>query len=333
MRQIAKVSAAGDPRAVRSVPFVTGNERRPPVVNVGHAPVLHKAIPLSFLPPSMSRYSPISLRLDFDPRRDGFSFGNRYTWTPDDLALLAGRLRGVSSVPVALSTALGGLASGARGGWAGLAVGAGLGRLGVGDGLVQSIARRWPTFGLCGGMALAAIERWPARDVPTADLALGPLRPLLRKRQERTLRASLPRFAGWWLRARASRGPDGWAGPLEAELDRLQATLAQGRPALVGLVGDAPDPFALHQVVAFGLDRRGALEATVEVYDPNAPGQTRTITTAASDRAGGSAIATTIPTGVHAGRAHISTRPHHLAHLFVIDVDAVPGRRLASAGA
>lgn len=269
----------------------------------------------------MSRSPATPIRLDFDPRRDGFSFGNRYTWTPDDLDLLTRRLRPLSSVPVALGAALGGLVSSTRGGLAGLALGAGLGKVGAGDGVVKAIAQRWPTFGLCGGMALAAIERWPARDVPTSDLAPTPLRPLLRKRQERTLRASLPRFAGWWLRARASSGPDGWAGPLEHELDQIERTLLAGRPALVGLVGDAPDPFALHQVVAFGLDRRGPVDATISIYDPNAPGQTRTITTAASDRAGGSAISTTIPTGIHKGRAHISTRPHHLAHLFVIDVD------------
>ena len=262
------------------------------------------------------------LLLDFDPARDGFSFGNRYTWTPDDLDLLSRRLRPLSAVPVALASALGGRAASRPGGVAALAVGAGLGKAGAGDGLVRAVAQRWPTFGLCGGMALAAIERWPARDVATAELEPGPLRPLLRKRQERTLRASLPRFAGWWLRARASRGPDGWAGPLAAELDRVEETLRAGRPALIGLVGDSPDPFALHQVVAYGLDRRGRLDATLTVYDPNAPRQSRTITTQPAERSGGSAISTTIPTGVRDGRAHISTRPHHLAHLFVIDVDA-----------
>ena len=264
--------------------------------------------------------SPSSIRLDFDPARDGFSFGNSYTWTEGDLEVLSKKLRPLSSVPVGLAAALGGRASGRTpGAVAALAVGAGLGRAGAGDGLVQAVARRWPTFGLCGGMALAAIERWPSRGVPTAELRPGPLRALLRKRQERTLRASLPRFAGWWLRARASRGPDGWAGPLRAELDRVHGSLAAGRPALVGLVGDAPDPFALHQVAVFGIERHTPLEATLQVYDPNAPGQTRTITTSAGDRPGHSAISTTIPTGTHGGRAHISTRPHHLAHLFLIE--------------
>ncbi len=268
----------------------------------------------------LSRPGPVSIHLDFDPQRDGFSFGNRYTWTDGDLAILSKRLRPLSAVPVALAAAAGGRATGrTAGAAAALAAGAGLGTAGAGDGIVQAVARRWPTFGLCGGMALAAIERWPARDLPTSDLKADPLRALLRKRQERTLRASLPRFAFWWLRARASRGPDGWAEPLQAELDRVRESLASGRPALVGLVGDAPDPFALHQVVAFGIERSGPLDAVLQVYDPNAPGQTRTITTAPGGRPGHSAISTTIPTGLHGGRAHISTRPHHLAHLFVID--------------
>ncbi len=259
--------------------------------------------------------------LDFEPSRDGFSFPNRYTWTDDDLGVLASRLRAVTAVPVALGAGLGGAVSGPVGGLAGLAVGAVLGRAGLGDGVVRTVAQRWSTFGLCGGMALAAIERWPQSDgaVATADLRPGPLRALLRRRQERTLRASLPRFAGWWLRALASRNPDGWADALGQELDRVEARLGAGRPVLLGLVGDAPDPFALHQVVAFGIERRGPLAATLSVYDPNAPGQTRTVTTAPTSP-GRAAIATTLPTGrAPTGRVHISTRPHHLAHVFVID--------------
>ena len=263
-----------------------------------------------------------SHRLDFDPARDGFSFPNRYRWTDADLETLASKLRPASTVPVALGTAVGGLASGPVGGLVGLAVGAGLGRLGLGDGLVRQVARRWETFGLCGGMALAAIERWPLAEgaVPTAELRPDPLRALLRRRQERTLRASMPRFVGWWLRARASRSGDAWAGPLEAELDRVEAALRDGRPALLGLVGDAPDPFSNHQVVAFGIDRRGPLDATLDVYDPNAPGRTRTVSTSASTRPGRARIATTLPTGRGAGgRVHISTRPGHLQHVFVIE--------------
>lgn len=262
-----------------------------------------------------------ALRLDFDPARDGFAFRNSFTWTDDDLGLLATRLRGVSAVPVALGAALGGAASGARGSVAGLAAGAALGRLGWGDGLVRAVARRWPSFGLCGGMALAAVERWPSRGTPTADLAAEPMRALLRKRQERTLRASLPTFAAWWLRALRAGEQGPFADALGRELDAIEARLGEGRPVVLGLVGDAPDPFALHQVVVFGIDRRGPLAATLAVYDPNAPGQTRTITTAPGARPGTTALSTTMRTGRGpTGRAHVSTRAGHLSHVFVVDV-------------
>ena len=286
--------------------------------------------------PGMS-LSPHTVRLDFDPARDGFSFPNRFSWTDEDLATLGARVRPLSAASVALATTVGGVLGGrllggkGRGAVAGLAAGAALGWGGGADGLVRTLARRWKTFGLCGGMALAAIERWPRREgaVPTADLQQDPLRALLRRRQETTLRASLPRFAGWWLRARAERDPDGpFASALRRELDRVVETLRAGRPALVGLIGDAPDPFALHQVVVYGIERRGPLDATVYVYDPNAPGQPRTITTSASPKRGRTRVSTTLPTGTSeaTGRVHISTRPHHLAHVFVIDVDGA-GRR------
>lgn len=239
------------------------------------------------------------------------------------MAILAGALRAASGVPVALSAAAGGLVGGrGRGGVAGLAAGLGLARLGAGDGLVRAVAQRWPSFGLCGGMALAAIERWPARGrVPTSELRPGPLRALLRRRQETTLRASLPAFARHWLRARLpGNTPEGpFAADLRRQLDAVETALGSGRPALVGVVGDAPDPFSQHQVVVFGIERRGPLDATLDVYDPNAPGKTRHITTAS---AGGSRtqISTDLTTGRGAdGRARISTRPGHLAHLFVID--------------
>ena len=286
----------------------------------------------------------VSVALDFDPARDGFSFGNRFEWTDADLDVLAAALRPVSALPFALGGALGGALSGANGRDAnrrganrrggvgaasGAAVAGGLGWAG-GGGLVRAVARRWPSFGLCGGMALAAIERWPARGrLATADLDRGPMRALLRRRQEATLRASLPRFARYWALARfvPSATPHApLADDLERELDVLVDTLRSGRPALLGLVGDAPDPFALHQVVAFGVERRGPLDATLQVYDPNAAGQTRRITTTGAGR-GRTSISTDMATGLRAdGRAHISTRPGHLSHLFVIGMENGEGK-------
>lgn len=267
--------------------------------------------------------SPVRLRLDFDPARDGFAFRNRFEWAEADLAALDRRLRPLSAGAVGAAVGLGGVVAGPVGGVVGAVLGAAVGATGVGGALVRSVARRWGSFGLCGGMALAAIERWPASGrVPTSALPSETMRPLLRTRQEATLRASLPRFAAEWVRARR-------AGPREApnalslarELDRIAATLASGRPALVGLVGDAPDPFANHQVVVFGIDRTGPVAATLDVYDPNAPGRTQWIRTGAGQKPGTTNVKTNLPTGRRAdGSVHISTRRNGLSFLFEIRV-------------
>ena len=272
-------------------------------------------------PPAAPPATDGAVTLDFDPARDGFSFANRFEWTDADLDALSAALRPLAALPFAASGAVGGRLGGAAS--AGAAVGAGLG-WGLGDALVRSTARRWSTFGLCGGMALAAVERWPARGrLATSALERGPIRALLRRRQEATLRASLPRFARYWALVRFAPGATPHAplaGALAAELDRVEAALRAGRPALLGVVGDAPDPFQNHQVAAFGVDRRGRLDATLQVYDPNAPGQTKTITTAAAPGGQRTAISTDMDTGRRPdGRVHVSTRPGHLSHLFVID--------------
>ena len=269
---------------------------------------------------------PARLVLDFDPARDGFSFGNAFQWTETDLSFLAERYRRLTTAAVGLVGALGG---GAAGGLLGAVAGAGAsgaaGRAGVGDGLLRSTVRRWNSFGLCGGMALTAIERWQGSGrVPTSALRPEPLRMLLWRRQQQTLDASLATFARLWARVRFVPGNTPHAplaDELAAELDRIVASLAKGRPALVGLVGDAPDPFALHQVVVFGIERRGRLSATLSVYDPNAPGRTRSIQTRRALEAGRTCLTTDMPTGRRpSGRCHISTRPGELSHLFVIEV-------------
>jgi hypothetical protein len=174
-------------------------------------------------------------------------------------------------------------------------------------------------------MSLTAIQRWssPGR-VPTSRLERDPLRPLLRRNQEVTLRASLLTFARLWLRVRLTPGavPDApLTAELARELDRIEQAIRAGRPVLTGLVGDAPDPFALHQVVVFGIERTDALTARLDVYDPNAPGATRTIYTAPAPAPGRTRLRTDMRTGPLAGGgAHISTRPGHLSHVFVIDV-------------
>src|SRR5690606_13569350 len=128
--------------------------------------------------PSLSAMPFSERRLDFIPERDGFSFPNAFTWTPLDLDFLSRWFRPVS-LPVAAALPASGAAL--AGGWRGLAAGAlvgvGLAQAGLGAGLVRGAARRWRSFGLCGGMACVAAQRWPHRGgLPTAELQPNPMR-------------------------------------------------------------------------------------------------------------------------------------------------------------
>lgn len=257
----------------------------------------------------------VQARLDFDPARDGFAFPNSFRWTETDFVSLNEALRPVTRSFVAALPAVGGLLSGGLRGLAGgVVVGAAL--TPFGGAAVRGTAQRWSTFGLCGGMALAAAERWPLKaGLPTAELRAEPMRRLLWRRQMRTLRASGPTFVRHWTAARLGR-PTSADALLQAWAD-IRAQIDAGQPAVVGLVGDAPDPFAQHQVLAFGYagaDDRG----TLFVYDPNAPGEEHTIAfTVAGNRAH---ITTDLPTGPTAAGYHVSTRAGLLAMLFRIDV-------------
>ncbi len=255
-------------------------------------------------------------RLDFDPARDGFAFPNAFRWTAPDLNVLDRLLRPVAVSAAAALPAAGAAVTGrGRGSATGAALGAVLSPA-LGAGLVRAAAQRWASFGLCGGMALAAAERWPRRaGLPTAELQQQHVRLLLWRRQARTLRASGATFLRYWLAARLGRPTS--AASLLAEWTAIREQIDAGRPVVLGLVGDAPDPFAQHQVLAFGYagtDDRG----TLSVYDPNSPGQEKTIafTTAGTH----ARITTDLPTGPTArGGYHIDTQPGQLHMAFVVD--------------
>lgn len=257
-------------------------------------------------------------RLDFDPARDGFSFPNSFRWTETDFVYLNQMVRSIAEpVAAALPAAAGAVAGGWRGLVGGAAVGAGLARAGLGAGLVRASARRWPSFGLCGGMALAAAERWPHRvGLSTAELESRFVRPLLWRTQARTLQAGGPTFLRYWLAARLGRPTR--ADVLLHEWAGIRAQIDAGRPVVLGLVGDAPDPFGQHQVLAFGYagtDDRG----TLFVYDPNSPGIERTIAFTVAGRH--ARITTDLPVGPTTGGHHISTRPGRLDMVFRVPLD------------
>lgn len=255
-------------------------------------------------------------RLDFIPERDGFSFPNAFTWTPLDLDFLSRWFRPVS-LPVAAALPASGAAL--TGGWRGLAAGAlvgvGLAQVGLGAGLVRGAARRWRSFGLCGGMACVAAQRWPHRGgLPTAELQPDPMRMMLWRQQVRTLAAAGGTFVRYWLRTRSGRTDVGE--DLLREWEEIRSRIDAGRPVVIGLVGDAPDPFAMHQVLAYGYagtEDRG----TLLVYDPNSPGKERTIAFTVAGRY--ARLTTDLPTGPAPSGYHVSTRPGRLDMFFVVE--------------
>ena len=265
--------------------------------------------------------------LPFDPSRDGFSFSNRFLWTDDDLAHLAARLRPwTAGLTAAIPTLVGGSVRGVRGGVSGTVVGAALAAAHVDGRVVAALARRWPQFGLCGGMAHVAIERWPLRaGLPTAHLEKVRVRPLLRRRQEQTIRDAAFTYARYWLPMRTGLAPmphPPFGTALLRQYVAVRVRLDSGRPALLHLVGDARDPFANHQVVAFGYrdhaDRAGGV---LLVYDPNAPGVTRHVSVGvlAADP-GRCDITTDIPTGPRASRDAISRTRGRIGMVFTTAV-------------
>ena len=132
--------------------------------------------------------------------------------------------------------------------------------------------------GLCGGMAHEARRAWLAGRPLPADRAAptgGPLADRLWRAQLASLRLPLGP-----LRYLLFQLP-----PLEAARHRLtlrrglpglRASLAAGRPALLGLVRvvswDPRQVVGHHVVLGYGLDERPDGTAEVAVYDPNHPG-------------------------------------------------------------
>jgi hypothetical protein len=190
----------------------------------------------------------------------------------------------------------------------------------AGGGVVRGLARRWPEFGLCGGMAVTAVERWPRIEgEPTSKLERDIVRDHLRRRQAKTLRAAGARFLWYWLGTRVLGGravAPPFGAQLTREVDVARRRIDAGRPVVLGLIGNAPDPFEMHQVVAFGYRREPNGATRFDVYDPNAPGARRHVTTASDG--GRTRIATDLPTGPGRRGYHLSKVPGRLGMVFVV---------------
>lgn len=141
----------------------------------------------------------------------------------------------------------------------------------------------WGTFGLCGGMSWAALDRFlSGRPVPVTDTAPGPGDELfseLVRRQADSMRGHAlirkcllwqltPDTTPWWLF---------WVNGVlkltgRREWPLLRGLLDGGIPASLTLlrVGGAGDPSRNHQVVAIGYQEDGS-SRQIHLYDPNHP--------------------------------------------------------------
>lgn len=215
----------------------------------------------------------------FRPRTDGFAFVNSWTFDPPERKQMVGVLR-------RSTRDMSNVVSDTLAGWV--------------DTLIGPAVSRWAkkatpeTFGLCGGMAAAALDYFNAGrplprgkslgDLPTYQTPEGAeLRRYLLRRQLETMGDNFPKLLVWmgilhvdlpfiegdgprWLR---DRSLDEW-GELKARIDA-------GTPWPMMLIGSSVSPFNNHQVLAYGYDDPDDGTGTIFIYDMNCPDNENTI--------------------------------------------------------
>jgi hypothetical protein len=168
-------------------------------------------------------------------------------------------------------------------------------RLRIGGPIPLELAIGDAANGLCGGMALAALDLWFTGMTPPAD--------------ERRPEDGTPRFryiverqlasfelglgpARFYLLGAPWRSPGARSAEvLRRELPRVRRALAAGRPVPLGLVhAVSANPATLiqdHQVVAHGIEAGpGPGSLALRIYDPNLPGNDTVRLTIGLDLAG-----------------------------------------------
>ncbi len=153
-------------------------------------------------------------------------------------------------------------------------------------GLVRD-ASFWGPFGLCGGMAWAALDRFDSGEDPPPDTVppdpSSALFTELVSRQADSLDGQrvlwrclewqiLPDRPPWWWPWLKNVGRE----TARVEWPLLKASLDAGRPQSLCLlrVKGLVSPGQNHQVVASGYDMVGADQVVIRIYDPNHPGDT-----------------------------------------------------------
>lgn len=221
-------------------------------------------------------------RTAFRPEANGFAFVNYWEPTEQEKAKLRALLDTAIDGALAL---LGPIGLGAR-------VSGAAGKL---HNLAAAAIPK--SYGLCGGMAFAALDYFKTGvEIPRGT---GPddwpppgsaLRSYLWRRLIESWELNGVTFIEWIARLHVLPAVWIFDAGTKALLRRsrsqwvaLKRQIDDGQPVPLGLVGETKDPFKDHQLVAYGYEETGERTKTIYVYDVNCPGAERTIDVDFSD--------------------------------------------------
>jgi hypothetical protein len=168
------------------------------------------------------------------------------------------------------------------------------------SGTFMPLVRQWVSsaapqnFGLCGGMAAAALDYYSLgkptprgkgiNDLPTSATPDGAkLRRYLFNRQIESMQQNFPKLIGWMIIEHidlpfiSGDGPAWLLEQTKGEWATLKGHLDAGRPWPLTIIGTSTSPFHNHQILAHGYDDPGDGTGTLFVYDMNCPDKDNTI--------------------------------------------------------
>jgi hypothetical protein len=220
-------------------------------------------------------------KANFTPQTNGFAFVNSWTFDQTESDRVRNTLTVASNEALTLLSPL---------------FGPSFVFFGVGRALANGITNAVPqTYGLCGGMAFAALDYyqaklafprgsglkdWPTRATPAGAI----LRTYLWKRLLDSLELNAAQvlvwmvvlyvLPAWW----PFNGGSAWLlRESKKEWKSLKEYINAGQPWPIALIGTTKNPCNNHQVLAYGYEDSGDGIGCIYVYDMNCPGAERKI--------------------------------------------------------